>query len=351
MRRGKSGVARGGSLLVGLIAAGCAGRATQGGTSSEGGKGAAPVEAAGTTSAGEDSANGTAGLVQPSSGGAAGDTAAATGGFNAETSAGSSGEAIAGSGGTISDSGGAGGFFSAGGNNNCGGSDFGLGGLGQCLTEPPPPPSGPGGATMLTPVNGWVDGASNSALIQGAVYADADPLSKLKMSSDFAGSNMCFKGATTIVDPQCTPIPPYDCWMSYWGAGIYLNLNQVIDPTTMMASSPAAYDGSKLLGFSFDLSGPTIPPTSSVRFQVDAAAPDNTYCLQYAYKAGANTALLKELQNWNAGPPCQPSSASNASKAVYQASSLVRLKWTIVPNSGHEVPYDFCISNVRALYK
>jgi hypothetical protein len=337
MRLGLSGALPGGWLSATLIAAGCAGRATQGGAASDGGKGAAPVEVAGTTSsAGGDVANGAAGLIQPSSGGAAGETVAAAGGSDAQPSAG-------GSGGTVAD---AGGSFSVGG---CGG--LGSGALGQCSNAQPPSVI-PSGEALLTPVNGWIDGASNSALIQGAVYADADPQSTLKMSRDFTGSHMCIKGATTIVDPQCTPIPPHDCWTSYWGAAISLNLNQTIEPTTMMASTPAAYDASKLVGFAFDLSGPTVPPTSSVRFQVDAAAPENTYCLQYAYEAGTNTALLKELQNWYAGPPCTPTANSQqASKATYQASSLVRLKWTIVPNSGYEVPYDFCVSNVRALYK
>jgi hypothetical protein len=202
-----------------------------------------------------------------------------------------------------------------------------------------------GDQVLLTPVDGWLDGASNTLHIQGSTYAGADDRSALTMSSDFSGSKMCIKGSTAVVEYPCTAVPPApDCWATTWGAGIYLNLNQAA-----VGSTRAAFDAKAVQGFAFDLSGPSVPPRSYFRFQVEAADPDLAYCLQYSFNPGANLALLSQLNSERVLPICSPS-VHSVETANYAASRLVRLKWMVMATL-QEIPYDFCVSNVRAVLK
>jgi len=199
---------------------------------------------------------------------------------------------------------------------------------------------------LLTPVDGWIDGASNPLHVQGAVYAGADERSAQKMSPDFSGSNMCIKGSTAVVDLSCTPIPPApDCWTTIWGAAIYMNLNQA-----QMGATPAALDSSVLKGFSFELSGANVPASDNIRFQIEPEESNNAYCTQYAFKPGINTALLVDLTSEHDPPPCIRKGTSG-SGATFLASKVARLKWTVTTNKTQEIPYDFCVSDVRALYE
>ncbi|HMC60531.1 MAG TPA: hypothetical protein VKJ01_15180, partial [Candidatus Solibacter sp.] len=90
----------------------------------------------------------------------------------------------------------------------------------------------------LTPTMGWVDGMSNTLGIQGAYFAYADPTTLPSVMSDVMSSpKVCMKGTAAKVDLTCTPMAPAtDCYGTFWGAAIGLNLNQpnVTDPMTMM---------------------------------------------------------------------------------------------------------------------
>lgn len=205
----------------------------------------------------------------------------------------------------------------------------------------------------LDPMNGWVDGASNSLMIQGALFPFGDATSKMGMEPlDFSmsGTMACFKGTAAKVDMASTACttkmftpPAMDCYGEYWGAAIGLNLNQTIDETTMMGSTPAAYDASAIKGFSFTIAGASVPGTASLRFKVENAAGE--YCNPAAkpIKAGDNTVLLSDLISacWKpvAGAPTGESAKAN----------LIKIAWQVVTNDKATVPFDFCVSNIRAI--
>jgi hypothetical protein len=197
-----------------------------------------------------------------------------------------------------------------------------------------------GGPVSLTPVDGWIDGNSNVLSIQGAVFAYADDLSRTGLIESFTGSNACISGTAARVDLQCTPAPPAtDCYGSSWGAAIGLNLNQPIDPDSGLGEAPVPYDASALSGFGFELSGSAVPV--SLRFKVENAAGE--YCNPPAkpVKLGNNVFLFSDLiaQCWKPG----------GASAVGAKASLIRLAWQVVTNTQAQVPFDFCVSNVRAL--
>lgn len=192
----------------------------------------------------------------------------------------------------------------------------------------------------LTPTDGWVDGASNEIMVQGAMFSYADDTSKTGMTEDFMGDHACIKGTAAKVDLKCTPVAPAtDCYGTFWGAAIGLNLNQPNDPTTMMGGDPMPYDASALKGFAFEISGAMVP--TSLRFKIENASGE--FCTPPAkpVKLGANSFNFSELmtQCWKAG----------GMSAESAKSGIVKIAWQVVTNDKSTVPFDYCVANVRAL--
>jgi hypothetical protein len=134
-----------------------------------------------------------------------------------------------------------------------------------------------------------------------------------------------------------------DCYGEYWGAAIGLNLNQTIDETTMMGLDPMPYDASAIKGFSFTIAGASVPGTAALRFKVENAAGE--YCNPAAkpIKAGDNTVMLSDLISacWK---PVAGAPTGESAKA-----SLIKIAWQVVTNDKATVPFDFCVSNIRAI--
>jgi hypothetical protein len=214
----------------------------------------------------------------------------------------------------------------------------------------------PSEGVPLTPdAGGWVDGASNTLGIQGAMFAYADNTTKMTMEGTCPeGADcetpftvvvgpppaVCIKGEAAKVNMMCTPEPPAtDCYGTYWGAAIGLNLNQPIDPTTMMGADPQPYDAATMgiKGFTFEINGATVP--TSLRFKVEDASGE--YCTTSATPVvlGANTFTFDQLvtECWTTGGT--PASGNG----------LLKIAWQVVTNATGAVPFDFCVSNVRAV--
>jgi len=190
-------------------------------------------------------------------------------------------------------------------------------------------------------MDGWVDGASNVIGIQGAVFSYADNASSVGMTSNFTGTNACIAGSAAKVDLMCTPVAPAtDCYATFWGAAISFNLNQPIDPVTgLPVGSRVPYDASALSGFAFEISGNLVP--TSIRFRVDTA--NGEYCSPptQPITIGANAVLFSDLRTecWTVGG--EPGETAK--------SALLKITWQVVTNSNAQVPFDFCVSNIRAL--
>ena len=216
-----------------------------------------------------------------------------------------------------------------------GGASSGVGGTG----------TGTGGSTPavgvpLIPANGWVDGASNKLLIQGAMFSFADDTTKTGLTDDFTGANACISGTAAMVPATCAPAT--DCFSVVWGAAIGFNLNQpmVEGPGGVMVGGDAiAFDATGLKGFGFSITGDAIPTT--LRFKVENAAGEFCTPLAKPIVAGANTVLYSDLltECWIAGGT-SPDGAG-----------LIKIAWQVVTNNASEVPFDFCVSDVVAIEK
>ena len=118
-----------------------------------------------------------------------------------------------------------------------------------------------------------------------------------------------------------------------------MNLNQPIDSTTMMGADPMPYDASALSGFAFEIAGSMVP--TSLRFKVEDGTSEYCTPATAAVKAGANSVSFEQLvtECWKTG----------GTPATGAKSSLLKISWQVVTNAMSEVPFDFCVSNVRAV--
>jgi len=157
----------------------------------------------------------------------------------------------------------------------------------------------------LAATDGWVDGMSNTLMVQGAMFEYADPTSLMGMTKDFTGANACIKGTAAKVDMKstaCTTMmftaPATDCYGEYWGAAIGLNLNQAIDPATTMGGDPMPYDATAIKGFAFNITGAMVP--TSLRFKVEDASGEFCSPAAKPVKLGDNSFMISSR---SAGPP------------------------------------------------
>jgi hypothetical protein len=231
--------------------------------------------------------------------------------------------------------GGSGGTGASGGSGGGGGTGGGTGGGGE-LPEGVPLPL----------ADGWVD-ASATVGIQGAVFAYADDTSAMGMTETIAGDSACITGEAAQVDLNCTPVPPAtDCYGTFWGAAIGLNLNQPIDPVTEMGvDPPLPYDATTngVTGFAFMVTGDQVP--TGMRFKVENGTTEFCTPTVKNIKAGANVYTFEELVSecW------EPTAATANPSAADAKSGLIKIAWHVVTNDGGTVPFDFCVSDIRAL--
>jgi len=204
--------------------------------------------------------------------------------------------------------------------------------------------------TPITPSMGWVDMGGNTLGIQGALFTYADDTTKMSLMDTIkTGPNNCMSGTAAKVDTKCTPPAGMDCYGVTWGAAMGLNLNQPIDPATMMGvMTPLPYDGSKtgITGFAFDVSGDMVPTAANFRFLINDGA-SNQYCSppSKGIQKGPNVFYLKNLieECWLAAP--KPTDL----KGDTAVNNMVKIAWQVVTNGTSAVPFNFCIDNIEAI--
>jgi hypothetical protein len=202
----------------------------------------------------------------------------------------------------------------------------------------------------LTMMDGWVDGAGNTVGIQGAVFSFADDTSAMGLTESMTGTKACIAGTAARVDLNCTPVAPAtDCYGTYWGAAIGLNLNQPIDEATGMGVDPSLpYDATAngVTGFAFNITpgitGDVVP--TGMRFKVENATTEFCTPAAKTIKKGANVYMFEDLVS-----ECWETTAASNPSAVAAKSALIKIAWHVVTNDGGSVPFDFCVEDVRAL--
>src|SRR6478735_6151185 len=192
-----------------------------------------------------------------------------------------------------------------------------------------------GGSTMMegvpiTPKMGLTDNLLTATDGKSCITGTA---AKVDMASD--------KCVNKTFDPPAT-----DCYGQYWGAAFGINLNQTIDPGTMMGGTAMPFDASLIKGFYFEIDGNTVPGPTALRFKVDDGTKEYCNPSMVKVKVGPNTVLFSDLTTECWMPTDMSSKVTDDVKK-----KVVKIAWQVVTNASSTVPFDFCISNVRALLK
>jgi hypothetical protein len=237
------------------------------------------------------------------------------------------------------------------GNNTAGGSGAGAPGAGGAGSVA----GGTSAGVPLIPMDGFVPASSNVLGIQGYLISYGDDTSKAgppAMQSVLTGTQACISGVAALVDLKCTPMPPAtDCYGQFWGAAIALTLNQPPDTsvTPPVAGVAMPYDASMLDGFSFDLTGDMVPAPKDIRFNVEDAA--GQYCNIPTHKVATNSNTFTFKDEVKACYKiASPPDGTNPTAETVQT-KLIKISWQVVTNTSSTVPFNFCISNIRAIPK
>lgn len=199
-------------------------------------------------------------------------------------------------------------------------------------------------AVRLEPGEGWVDGASNSLGIQGAMFAAGDLFSYDTLVSDFRDSRACMSGVAVQVDITCQAPPGGDCFALHYGTFLGLNLNQQRvgdDPV-----DPQPFDASAITGFAFDVEGPLVPRVVRFELETDQTDDDPVYCKTTSSDEPASS--HREVRIEELTQRCYAGGRRGESATTVKERAL-RLRWHVITNSTGDVPFDFCVSNVHAL--
>jgi hypothetical protein len=219
----------------------------------------------------------------------------------------------------------------------------GSGGAGGAGAMPAPgstiPVGMPGTGFALTPVAGWVAGGTNEAGIQGAFSTISDaagtpPGATTIMPANFqtaTGSQICVSGSASQVVGEA--------YGQYWGGGVAFDLG---DPGQMMPKVP--WNRGRVVGFSFNVTGTTIPPMGQFRFGVapyeGSTIDDDGPCVNITM--GANTIMFQQLRS-----ACYDTAAPGA--ALADTALLASLKWQVATVTTAATPFNFCIADLRAI--
>ncbi len=196
----------------------------------------------------------------------------------------------------------------------------------------------------LEPVDGWVEGASNSLGIRGAMFAAADRFSYDTLVPDFVGSRACASGVVAKVDLTCDPAPGQDCFAGQFGAFIALNLNQ--QQESEESYDPQPFDASAITGFAFEVEGALVPRLVRFELETDQSDQDPVYCEQTTGDAPASGP--REVRVERLAQQCYAGSRAGE-RVTSVLSRALRLRWHVVSNDRAEVPFDFCVKNLRVL--
>jgi hypothetical protein len=179
---------------------------------------------------------------------------------------------------------------------------------------------------------GWVAGTSNGVGIQGSFYPYGD-FTQTPMPGDTTVTVDPFAAATGTVCISGTASAVLgEDYTRYYGGGVGLNL---ADPGGMAGAGP--WTRGSVTGFSFTVTGPTIPP--NIRFNVVDSA-GTTYCMD-----DIPTGAATQIQFGTLIADCYQAGGA----PLPQAATLESIQWQIVTVVDTPTQFDFCIENLTAL--
>jgi hypothetical protein len=215
-----------------------------------------------------------------------------------------------------------------------GGSTPGAGGSGDGAECVAGQPGCIGVGVVLSARDGRVALESNGLGVQGSFFVGSDGMEggPSTISAYFVGADICVSGTAGPVGLGPGGTPDYS---RSWGAVLGLNLWQPEGTETAGDWSPTTPSG-EVTGFSFVMSGSVIP--ADVRFAVDGR---ESYCGLVSTVSGMN-------QTWPLGE-LETECWSGMGVSPRGNEPFTTLQWLIPTNTDFAVPFEFCITDLRAI--
>lgn len=187
------------------------------------------------------------------------------------------------------------------------------------------------GSLIMHDSEGWVAGSSNGVGIQGSFHTYSDATGTPPGVTTIAIDDVTTP-TRTCVSGTASAVPDATGYGQFWGGGLALNLS---DPGGGLPAG--AWDRETVTGFSFTVTGPTVP--AGFRFQASVSETGPVYCGNIV--AGANSVQFGTLTaECYATPPGMALPATTAFQSI---------QWQVVTVLDAPTPFDFCIENLTAI--
>jgi hypothetical protein len=162
-------------------------------------------------------------------------------------------------------------------------------------------------------------------------------------------SNMCTTGTVAKTIPMAGSTSP--AYSAIWGAGIGFDLNNGgTDDGGTGIKQPYNATANGVTGFAFDITG-SVPVGGQMRIEFPTAKIVGTTDINAAYWGGATAGLSPFNKagtysfHWaDVGGPMYL-----ASPTPFDPTTILSMQFHVVANTSSTVPYDFCVTNLRAL--
>lgn len=194
----------------------------------------------------------------------------------------------------------------------------------------------------LTPTAGWVANTTNDVGIQGSFHTISDAaaggVTTIAPENFMAvtAAPVCVSGVASQVVNGDDAMPAY---ATYWGGGIGFNLADAGENMNM----PQPWDRGRVVGFSYNLTGPDIP--AGLRFQMIVVGNTGDGFCTVAGTAGPHTTLISGTPAdavaqacWGAPGPAIPATAQ-----------LEAIQWQVATVVDGPTTFDFCVENLTAV--
>ena len=193
-------------------------------------------------------------------------------------------------------------------------------------------------------------GAGDCAVMGGFTAAECSNIETPVPGEPFTntGGKMCTKGtAAKVINMAGTTTPAYS---AVWGTGIGFDLNNggTDDGGT---GQKLAWDATAhgITGFAFDIDTPPVGGQMRVEFPTNAVPGTTDINAAYWGGAGANLSPINTGKTYSFKLADVGGPNYLTSPMPFDKTKIISIQFHVVTNTSSAIPFEYCISNLRAL--
>jgi hypothetical protein len=191
-------------------------------------------------------------------------------------------------------------------------------------------------------------GSGDCAVMGGFSAAECSSITTPTPGEPFAntGGKMCTSGTVAKVVPMAGSTTP--AYSAIWGAGIGFDLNNAgNDGGTGKNGWDATAKG--ITGFSFDIDSPPVGGQMRVEFPTNAALGTTDINAAYWGGAGANLSPINTGKTYSFKLSDVGGPSYLTSPMPFDKTKILSMQFHVVAGTSSTIPFQYCISNLKAL--